>query len=294
MLTEIKFLSPWWIKLAAKLLLSQFPLSYRSWQKLGLFRHGCMTLPEYALNVFESHVDQAGLRGHLRGIKILEIGPGDSVATAIIAKSYGAKAILIDAKPFAESDIRPYLALCELLRRHGLEPPMLSSSDSLQDILSLCEGEYLTEGLKGWNKIPPKSVDFVFSQAVLEHILKDEFFLMMQECRRVMKPGSFASHKIDLRDHLGEALNNLRFSEQVWESNLFNSSGFYTNRIRYTDMIKLFKAAGFSVEKTEVVRWDKLPNPKKDLALPFRNMSVDELCIKAFDVCLRVPNSLIH
>jgi len=293
MFTVIKQHLPWWGKIAAKLVLSRSPISYNFWHKLGIFRHGGMDSPAYALNVFEAHASQAVLRyGSLHGMTILEMGPGDSVATAIISKCYGARAILVDVGHFAEyGDFRHYLALCEMLRKRGLNPPNISSARTLQDVLSVCDGEYLTEGLASWRRIPPNSVDFVFSQAVLEHTLKEEFLLTMQECRRVMKPGSFASHRVDLRDHLGGALNNLRFSEQIWESSLFRSSGFYTNRIRYSDMLKVFEAAGFIVEKSEVRRWDELPTPREKLTLPFSNMPKTELCIRGFDVGLRVPGS---
>ena len=289
--TKIKQHLPWWTKVAAKLVLGQFSLSYRRWQKLNLFRHGEMNSPGYALSIFESHVRRSNLKERLGGMTILEIGPGDSIATAIISKSLGARAILVDVGFFADKDLRPYFKLCELLRKRGLKPPELSSESTLEDILDACDSEYFVKGLASWKQISSGSVDFVFSQAVLEHIPKEEFLPTMQECRRVMRAGSIGSHTVDLRDHLGEALNNLRFTEEIWESNLFISSGFYTNRIRYSDMLELFKSASFIVELTEIRRWSKVPTNREKLALPFRNMPENELCIKGFDVCLRVPDS---
>ena len=41
-------------------------------------------------------------------------------------------------------------------------------------------------------------------------------------------------HRVDLNDHLGGRLNNLRFTDAIWESVLFRESGFYANR-RLTD-----------------------------------------------------------
>ena len=290
MFTKIKRRLPWWTKIVAKLVLSRSPLSYSDWQKLALFRHGYMHDPGYASGVFDAHATRSGIRENFHGKTILEIGPGDSIATAIISRSHDARAILVDIGPFATEDTLPYLALCELLGKQGLMPPEISSAQTLEDILLACDGEYLTEGLTSWKQISSNSVDFIFSQAVLEHITKEEFLPTMRECRRVMKPGSIASHTVDLRDHLGEALNNLRFSDGIWESNLFKSSGFYTNRIRYTEMLRMFESAGFLVEKIEVQRWDRLPTPREKLASPFREMSEDELRINVFDVCLRVPN----
>lgn len=154
-------------------------------------------------------------------------------------------------------------------------------------MLSFCDAEYLTEGLASWTEIPSDSVNFVFSQSVLECIFKEEFLPILSECRRVMLPNSIASHVVDLRDLLGDSLNNLRFSEQLWESYIFRSSGFYSNRIRYSDMLNEFNLAGFEVENTVINRWENMPMPRKKLALPFRNIPEDELRIREFEILLR-------
>lgn len=96
------------------------------------------------------------------------------------------------------------------------------------------------------------SIDFIWSQAVLEHIRKSEFLDTMLELHRILRPNGVCSHVVDLKDHLGGALNNLRFSEKLWESNFMASSGFYTNRIRYSEMLDIFHQAGFSVEVVNV------------------------------------------
>jgi len=85
---------PWRLKIVAKIILSRLPISYTFWQNLGLFRHGRMDDASYSINVFDSHVKRAGLQGQLKDKIILELGPGDSVATAIIAYCYGARAVL--------------------------------------------------------------------------------------------------------------------------------------------------------------------------------------------------------
>ena len=52
--------APWWVRIAAKLILSRLPVSYRSFARLGLFRHGRMHDPSYALGTFSRHFDRAG------------------------------------------------------------------------------------------------------------------------------------------------------------------------------------------------------------------------------------------
>ncbi len=56
----------------------------------------------------------------------------------------------------------------------GLLPPDMSGCTTIQDILSICNVTYLTEGLTSLIQIESDSVDLVFSQAVLEHIRGEE------------------------------------------------------------------------------------------------------------------------
>lgn len=282
---------PWWAKIGAKVLLSRIPLGFRVWQSLGLFRHGFMDTADYALSVFETHVARAKVEDNLHGKTILEIGPGDSISTAIIAYAFGANAILLDSGYYARDDMRPYHMLCQLLKQRNLKYPNLSDVCTVEQVLEICGGQYFTDGFSSWSCIPDSSVDFVFSQAVLEHVRRHEFLDTQKECFRVIKPGGVASHRVDLKDHLGGGLNNLRFSEGIWESGFFVRSGFYTNRIQFNEMLRLFEDAGFDMQVSEVRRWKELPIQRKQLAAEFRDMPDDELNVSGFDVLLKCPPS---
>lgn len=277
---------PWWGKIAGKLVLSRLPLGYGVWQRLGLFRHGRMDTSEYAVGIFQGHVKKAGLVGLLDGKTILELGPGDSIATAIVAAACGARAILVDAGRFVRGDLSPYMDLESGLKAIGLDPPDLGGCRSITEILRQCGAVYLTDGLGSLRSLESSSVDLSFSQAVLEHVRVTEFSDTMRELSRVMTPEGIGSHRIDLRDHLGGALNNLRFAERVWESEFFRSSGFYTNRIRYSRMLELFRDAGLNAQVIAVRCWDRPPTPRSRLAEEFRDLPDHELCISGFDVLL--------
>lgn len=278
---------PWWGKICAKVLLSRFSFGYAVWQRLGLFRHGQMDSSAYAIRVFNSHAERSGFLGSLNGKTLVEMGPGDSIATAIIAKAYGARAILVDAGAFVRADIEPCLELVRALRGLGLQAPDLSACRTIDDVLVQCEARYMTEGLTSLQQIEGRSVDLIFSQAVLEHVRKHEFLKTMRECRRILRLEGICSHQVDLRDHLGGALNNLRFSEKIWESNFFTSSGFYTNRIQFNRMLDWFSEAGFRTEVCEIRRWNALPTSRNRLASEFNKLSDDELNVSGFDVLLR-------
>jgi SAM-dependent methyltransferase len=246
---------PWWVKLGAKVVLSRLPVPYRVWQRLGLFRHGCMDTLRYAIDVFDYHAQRAGLDGRMAGRVVLELGPGDSIATAVIAAAHGARAILVDSGPFVRTDAALYVALAAELRGRGLAPPDLEGCGTIQEILRRCDSTYLSQGLTSLRGIQSASVACFFSQAVLEHVRRAEFPETFRECRRILKPGGVGSHRIDLADHLGGALNNRRFTEKTWESALFANSGFYTNRLSMNEMRALFVQSGFSAEIANVERW---------------------------------------
>lgn len=282
---------PWWGKITAKLVLSRLPVGYGFWQRLGLFRLGSMDDGRYALGMFEAHVASAGLAGQLAGKTILELGPGDSVASAVIARAYGARMILVDVGKFATERLDVYYHLAAQLQSMGLHPPEIGGAKTLNELLKACDARYLTAGLASLRQLPDASVDFIFSQAVLEHIRKQEFLDTQQELARILKRGGVCSHQVDLRDHLGGGLNNLRFSDRVWESELFARSGFYTNRINFEQMIEMFRKVGFDVEIVEVRRWDEFPIDRRHLATKFRHLPDEVLTVSGFAILLRHSTS---
>lgn len=287
MIGVIKRYLPWWAKIGAKLALSRVPAAYTIWQRLGLFRHGYMDTAQYAIGVFSSHIQRTGLTNQLVGKTVLEVGPGDSVATALIAKAHGARALLVDAGSYAQLDLTVYRRLADELRAVGLAPPSLDNVSNLGELLETCGASYLTEGLASLRTLGDATVDLVFSQAVLEHVRKHEFLDTQRELARILKPSGICSHRVDLRDHLGGKLNNLRFSSKIWESPFFFKSGFYTNRIRFSEMVSLFQQAGFAVEITETRHWDKLPIDHRHLAAEFCDIPEEVLIVSGFDTLLR-------
>jgi hypothetical protein len=58
---------------------------------------------------------------------------------------------------------------------------------------------------------------------------------------------------------------------------LLADAGFYTNRLRYSQMLGIFKKAGFEIEVVHVGRWQKLPIPREKLAPEFWKLTDDDL-----------------
>jgi SAM-dependent methyltransferase len=283
---------PWWAKMGAAIALSRLPAGNRLFERLGLFEHAANDDPAYALRVVREHVARAGWMD-LQDRAVLELGPGGNLATAVIAKALGARQIgLVDAGAFARTDLAPYVRLAEFLKSQGLRPPEIHRCADYREMLDACDAKYLTTGLAAMTAIRDGAVDFVFSQAALEHVRLGEFPVLVKEMRRILRPHGVASHQVDLKDHLTGSLNHLRFDERTWESPFMASSGFYTNRLRRSDIVDLFQAAGFHTQVTGIKRWPALPLPRQALAPAFRDLPDDELRISEFDIVGRPATAM--
>lgn len=279
---------PWWLKLGCKVALSRLPFGYGFWQRMHVFRHGKMDSTAYAIEVSCRHVGRYLELGGSPGFAGLELGPGDSIASAAIARSLGAtRMYLVDVGAFALRDMRIYERVIEGMRRAGMSVDPAIVLDSFDGFLASCNAAYLCEGIRSLAALPSGSVDVVWSQAVLEHIRLHDFDELQSQLHRILRPGGLASHRVDLQDHLGGGLNNLRFSRATWEAEWMVRSGFYTNRLRFGSILERFRDAGFAVEDVHPDRWPQVPLARESLAEEFRQLSDDELRICGFDVVLR-------
>jgi SAM-dependent methyltransferase len=284
----MKELIPWFIKIPAKIVLSRLPVGYQQWRRLNLFVAGTMNRPKYAFDVFKRHSEAAGF-STLRGRTVLELGPGDSLLTALYAASFGAsRTWLIDAAPLASQESNLFAQAEQLLTQLELPVPGVCGKRSLSAILESLNANYLTQGLASLKTVPDGAVDLVLSQAVLEHVRLADFRKILIEMRRVLKPEGVASHVVDFRDHLQNGLNNLRFPSWVWESEFMARSGFYTNRLTWPAMEKLFQENGLSVQVRSIDLWPNgLPTPQRSMVLPFRKMCPNELMVKGAHLVAR-------
>lgn len=276
---------PWWGKIAAKLVLSRVPLSYSAWSKIGVFRHGQMNLAAYAIKTFEQHL---ALAKPCTGFVVLELGPGDAIASAILTPAFGGSASYqVDVGTYATRDLTVYRKLALACEQRGHNAPSLEGARTLEDLQDVCNANYMTEGLKSLKDIPESSVDFIYSQSCIEHIRLAELPETMVELRRILRPGGVASHWVDLQDHLGGRLNNLRVKRSLWEADWFAGSGFYTNRVRYSQLCQMARDAGFEVTTSAPQRWEALPTRKQRMAEEYRCLPDNELNIKGFNLICR-------
>jgi len=99
---------PWYARIAAKLALASLPIPYSFWKKIGIFSHGEMQDSDYVFKVFDKHLVSSGSSGR-SGLVGLEMGPGDSVASAVVAKAIGFSAFyLVDVGDYANKNVEIY------------------------------------------------------------------------------------------------------------------------------------------------------------------------------------------
>ncbi|EKV25911.1 hypothetical protein C882_3396 [Caenispirillum salinarum AK4] len=282
---------PWWGRYYGKLILSALPVPYSMWRRLGLFRHGDMNDPAPAFEKFRSHFESAhAVRPIPENFTALELGPGDSLFSAVATRGWGgAGSVLLDAGAFAVRDVPAYRNAARLLAEQGRQSAAFAAVQEATDfdaVLSALNARYLTGGTASMAEIPDASVDFIWSCVVLEHVPREEFDIMAREMRRVLRPGGVMGHSIDLRDHMGGGLNNLRFPAEAWETARIRDAGLYTNRLGYRDILEAFRNAGFAWKIGKVDRWPAPPLPRARMQPEFRGRSDEDLTIAGFDIVL--------
>jgi ubiquinone/menaquinone biosynthesis C-methylase UbiE len=123
----------------------------------------------------------------------------------------------------------------------------------------------------------------VYSNTVLEHVPQSAIPGIFAEACRVLKPGGFLLHLIDMSDHFSHtdssitSINFLTFSEKAFRR--YNTQFLYQNRLRVTDWRRI-------VEEGALIRvWQTNVNKKALEHLPylrigdsFKGLSPNDLC----------------
>jgi SAM-dependent methyltransferase len=132
--------------------------------------------------------------------------------------------------------------------------------------------------------LPDAAVDIIFSNSVLEHIAADLLPAMMQESRRVLRPGGLAIHSANCGDHYAyfdrhiTPINYLTYTADQWR--FWNNRLLHQNRLRPQDFIEAAEAAGLDV----VLRKFK-PRPDLLEALPRLNIAPEFLAYPPEQLC---------
>jgi SAM-dependent methyltransferase len=237
--------------------------------------------PEGALKVFSIYFREMERHGFdLRGKTVLNIGSGDLIGLDALFLLFGAaRVVSVDLDPgqYLYPEIHEqrafYEELARLLPSFGHRAP----SEPWDGILERQNGRsrYNADRL---HRIAPcdaaslplrdRSMDFVFSNAVLEHVRNPEG--LIHEIARVLSPRGHTMHRVDLRDHQ-DFTNPLEFLKPDVPAN-------GCNLWRASHFEQAFRASSFRVRRLEI--FDTCEVKEKDRTSyrhPFCNFSLEEL-----------------
>lgn len=255
----------------------------------------------YAIQVFTSYIQPlpGGVEA-LRGKTVVELGPGNNLATCLCMAAFGAKPYAVDRfsvpwsdayhsklyasvrdellRQFPSASAAPF-DLCLEFRRHT--PPAVWQLP--------CPAEAMM--------LPDASVDLTMSCAVLEHVY--DAALASLELARVTRAGGYAIHQVDFRDHrdFSRPLEYLLLGRAEF-SKLFDSCHAECgNRIRPKELSTFFQKAGFAIEQI-TGNWHPEPEYFAGFLPRLRAAKESEYCdiaeedlrdISAFCVAQRLP-----
>lgn len=242
---------------------------------------------EYNQNLFNYFLNQIreyDKNFNFKNKTILEIGPGNNLLLAIIFILNGAKKVyLIDKFKQIFDDQFNLKLYNQYLRSH-----MEDYKKNIDNYFSIREKitYYGKESIEKINKLKNRSIDFIFSHAVLEHVVNLD--MAFNKIYQLLKRGGYSSHKVDLRDHFHIRdkcyLEFLKYPEKYWR---FIGD---TNRVRYSQYIKLFRKYKFEILDVKLQKIGpmlKIDEMKKKIYKDFKNLESEILSIRGFYILLK-------
>lgn len=194
---------------------------------------------QYAVQLASGYINLFKSRNiDLTGLNYLEIGPGADFAPQLVLASHGVNVFLAD-KYIANWDpeYHPYFYK-EFVRAWP------GKTDHIEKAIS--QGGYdglLTfhsEAAENLESIRSNSIDFVQSNAVLEHVV--DIQITAKELARVTKTGGIHAHQIDLRDHrdFNSPLGHLLTPPAEYYKRRIAFGGVHGTSLRMPEIIDLF------------------------------------------------------
>ena len=183
------------------------------------------------------------------GTTILELGPGRNFGPQLVMADRGAKMILADL--YLTGFGRPYHPALYRTLNARLPSPcrLLEVAQEGYDATPLV---LLHEPAEALRSVESGSVDFVYSNATLEHVF--DVARTAQETARVMREGGVAAHQIDLRYHFHDfqrPLDHLVVDDDEFLAEATASRWICGNRLRSIEFIGHFESAGLRLVERE-------------------------------------------
>lgn len=201
-----------------------------------------------SLSAYKQLIAQAGLE--VEGLRVVELGPGTDFGAQLILASMGAKVTLADRYLAGwDSEYHPSFYRLLAKRWEGPKSCLEATIDTGEYAESLTLIEEAAENLVS---VPDGSVDFVYSNAVFEHI--NDLEHVAREQARILRVGGWAVHQIDLRDHrnFSRPIEHLAISDRKFNKLAQASHYEVGNRYRTLEFWSHFESVGLQVMMRDV------------------------------------------
>jgi SAM-dependent methyltransferase len=202
----------------------------------------------------------------IKGTQVGELGPGDSIGAGLAALLSGAdRYVGLDIVPFsAKVDLKTVFD--ELVQLFSRRDPIPDHDEFLNRAIDWTDFPDRVERIRSelkmginmgpfvsyrapWtslNDIAVGSLDLIFSQAVLEHV--DALEETYQAMFKWLKPGGYASHRIDFSAHWLSPFWNGHWAYSDWQWRLVRGNReFLLNREPLSIHLDCAKKVGFTV-----------------------------------------------
>lgn len=206
---------------------------------------------DYALQVGRNYLGWLGGLGSgpaLRGLRVLELGPGINFGASFYLAAHGALPAVAD-RFLAEWDPGYHPGFYERLRdRIQKEEPHLDTAPLTACLHAdghlssvIAQHRRATEELD----VPAASLDLVISNAVLEHLY--DHAEALRRLWRMTRPGGWNLHQVDFRyhPHWDTPLEHLLFTRAQFDRLSQRAHCEHGTTLRPFELTRMFEATGF-------------------------------------------------
>jgi hypothetical protein len=241
----------------------------------------------YFRSCFDEYFRAAGIRpeaipAFLDGKHVLEYGPGDVPAVAMLMVAHGAESVvcvdrfpLLALSPTNVEVLRGLLQGLDGERRRRGESCFASSGDPSSGLSPRIRYLIRRSGLSGLQG----AVDLIVSRSVLEHV--DDLAATFADMFAALRVDGLAIHKVDLKSHGLHGSNSLDFltwPRGLWTLMFSNKGAPNRWRIdRHREAISRSGLRAVSLEPTRLADPREIEEVRPHLSRPFRSISDEDL-----------------
>lgn len=193
-----------------------------------------------------------------------EFGAGWDLAVPLTMAALGAgRQVVVDLNPLLRLELVGDVAR-RLADDHvtlGLPEPVAGIVHDGEAALTARRIEYRAPCDARDTGLEAESIDAITSTSTLEHVPGPDIDAILEENRRILRPGGLLSFEIDYTDHYSHGdraispYNFLKYTERGWRR--YNPSLHHQNRLRHSDYLEKFDAAGFEAVAIDARRPDR-------------------------------------